>query len=91
MRHVWVHPEHSDTDSGLLLTGNDRCMSQPNQKPTENAEVSEVSQMDPDDADTPIADGDAAAGYPDSESGEAQEPEPEAGPNADTHRDQDSR
>src|SRR5688572_18989496 len=28
------------------------------------AVVSEVSRMDPADADTPIADGDAAAGYP---------------------------
>lgn len=47
--------------------------------------------MDPDEAETPIADGDATAGYPESESGEAQEPEPEAGPNANPHRDQDTR
>ena len=66
-------------------------MSEPDQKPTDDTEVSEVNQLNPDDADTPIADGDAAAGYPDSESGEPQEPEPEADPNADTHRDQDSR
>ena len=45
----------------------------------DDAQVSEVDSMDGADADTPIADGDAAAGYPDSESGEAQEPEPEAG------------
>lgn len=66
-------------------------MSQPTEHPKDDAEVSEVGRMDPDDADTPIADGDAAAGYPESESGEAQEPEPEAGPNADPHKDQDVR
>lgn len=59
--------------------------------PSEGAAVSEVNRMDPAEADTPIADGDAAAGYPPSESGEAQEPEPEAGPNANPHRDQDTR
>ena len=59
--------------------------------PNEDGEVSEVSEMNGDDADTPIADGDATAGYPDSESGEAQEPEPEAGPNADVHRDEETR
>ncbi len=47
--------------------------------------------MDPEEADTPIADGDATAGYPDSESGDPQEPEPEAGPNANPHRDHDTR
>ena len=56
----------------------------------DDAQVSEVGGMDGDEADTPIADGDAAAGYPDSESGDAQEPEPEAGPNANPHRDQDT-
>ncbi|MGO4258533.1 hypothetical protein [Marmoricola sp. RAF53] len=53
-------------------------------------EVSEVAALDPDAADTPISDGDATAGYPDSESGSAQEPEPEAGPNANPHRDRDT-
>jgi hypothetical protein len=53
-------------------------------------EKSEVSGMDGDGADTPIVDGDATSGYPDSESGEAQEPN-ESGPNADVHKDQDSR
>jgi len=47
--------------------------------------------MEGDEADTPVVDGDSTAGYPDSESGEPQEPEPEAGPNADVHRDHDSR
>lgn len=56
----------------------------------DDAQVSEVGSMDDDEAETPIADGDAAAGYPDSESGEAQEPEPEAGPNANPHRDKDT-
>ncbi|MET3963267.1 hypothetical protein ABIE44_003201 [Marmoricola sp. OAE513] len=59
--------------------------------PTENeGQVSEVANLDPAREETPIADGDAAAGYPDSESGAAQEPEPEAGPNANPHRDQDT-
>lgn len=66
-------------------------MSQPSEHPTDDTELSEVNRMDPDDEDTPIADGDAVAGYPDSESGEPQEPEPEAGPNADPHKDQDVR
>lgn len=66
-------------------------MSEPTSPGKDDAEVSEVSGMDGDEADTPIVDGDATAGYPDSESGEAQEPEPEAGPNADVHKDEDSR
>ncbi|WP_147381459.1 hypothetical protein [Nocardioides immobilis] len=66
-------------------------MSQPDPRRTDDAEVSEVSRMDPEEADTPIADGDAAAGYPESESGDPQEPEPEAGPNANPHRDHDTR
>jgi hypothetical protein len=53
-------------------------------------QVSEVAGLDEAAADTPIADGDATAGYPDSESGRAQEPEPEAGPNANPHRDVDT-
>ena len=57
---------------------------------SDSGQVSETGRLDPDDADTPIADGDATAGYPQSESGEAQEPEPEAGPNANPHRDQDT-
>ncbi|MFC4783333.1 hypothetical protein ACT8ZV_02585 [Nocardioides sp. MAHUQ-72] len=46
----------------------------------QGGQVSEVSGMDPADADTPIADDQATAGYPESESGSAQEGE--AGPNA---------
>ena len=46
--------------------------------------------MDPDEAQTPISDSDAVAGYPESESGEPDEPR-EAGPNADTFRDRDVR
>ena len=68
-------------------------MSEPDRRTdsSDNAEVSEVASMDPAEAETPIADGDATAGYPESESGAAQEPEPEAGPNANPHRDQDTR
>lgn len=64
-------------------------MSQSKEQPA-HGEVSEVSALDPDRAETPIADGDATAGYPDSESGTAQEPEPEAGPNANPHRDENT-
>lgn len=53
-------------------------------------QVSEVNNLDPADADTPLADGDATSAYPESESGEAQEPETESGPNANPHRDQNT-
>ncbi len=66
-------------------------MSESDNRPEGDAQVSEVDSMDSTDADTPVVDGDATAGYPDSESGKAQEPEPEAGPNADVHRDEDTR
>jgi hypothetical protein len=66
-------------------------MTKPAKPEQDDTEVSEVSRMDGEEADTPIVDGDATAGYPDSESGEPQEPEPEAGPNADVHRDKDTR
>jgi hypothetical protein len=66
-------------------------MSESKSRQADDAEVSEVNRMDSEDADTPVVDGDATAGYPTSESGEAQEPEPEAGPNADVHRDKDTR
>lgn len=46
----------------------------------DEGQVSEVSGMDPADADTPIQPSDATAGSPDGESGEAQEGE--AGPAA---------
>lgn len=55
-----------------------------------SGQVSEVARLDEDESDTPISDGDAAAGYPTSESGEAQEPAPEAGPNANPNRDDDT-
>jgi hypothetical protein len=55
-----------------------------------DGEVSEVSRLDPADAGTPTSDGDATAGYPTSESGEVQEPSPEAGPNANPHRDENT-
>lgn len=65
-------------------------MNSPTGRPGDDTELSEVGRLDPEEADTPIADGDATAGYPDGESGAAQEPEPEAGPNANPHRDQDT-
>ncbi len=65
-------------------------MNSPDGRPSDDTELSEVGRLDAEDAETPIADGDATAGYPDSESGEAQEPEPEAGPNANPHRDYDT-
>jgi hypothetical protein len=46
----------------------------------QQGEVSEVSAMDPADADTPIQPSDATAGSPDAESGEPDEGE--AGPAA---------
>jgi hypothetical protein len=55
-----------------------------------DGQVSEVANLDPARAATPIVDGDATAGYPTSESGDAQEPGPEAGPNGNPHRDQDT-
>jgi len=39
----------------------------------DEGQVSEVSRLDPDDKDTPIAGEDATAGYPDSESGKPDE------------------
>lgn len=64
-------------------------MSNPSE-PTPDGQVSETQSLDPAEAETPIADGDAVAAYPESESGSPQEPEPEAGPNADPHRDVDA-
>lgn len=46
----------------------------------QEGQVSEVSGMDPADADTPIAPDQATAGYPESESGKPEEGE--AGPDA---------
>ena len=63
-------------------------MSESSKKPSDDAEVSEVGGLHGDEADTPVVDGDSTAGYPDSESGDAQEPEPEAGPNANPHKEQ---
>lgn len=52
----------------------------------QSGQVSEVSRLDPQAADTPISDSDAVAGYPVSESGMPDEGE-EAGPNARTGSD----
>ena len=59
-------------------------------KEEQGGQVSEVSAMEGEEADTPIVDGDATSGYPESESGEPQEPR-ESGPNADPHRDVNPR
>lgn len=56
-----------------------------------NGEVSDVANLDRGRAGEPIADGDATACYPEGESEKVQEPEPEAGPNANPHRDQYTR
>ena len=64
-------------------------MNQPDQSKSEG-QVSEVGSLDEEKADTPLVDGDSTAGYPASESGDAQEPEPEAGPNANPHRGEDT-
>ena len=49
----------------------------------DEGQVSEVARLDPEEADTPIADSEHVAGYPDSESGQPDEGE-ETGPNAHT-------
>ena len=49
-----------------------------------SGEVSEVTSLDPAMADLPIADDQAVAGYPDSESGRPDEGP--AGPNANTNK-----
>lgn len=48
-----------------------------------DGEVSEVTSLDPDSADTPISDSDHVAGQPDQESGDPQEGD-ETGPDAAT-------
>lgn len=53
---------------------------------SDSGQVSEVASLDPSEADTPISDNDAVAGYPDSESGSPDEGE-ETGPNARTGSD----
>lgn len=55
----------------------------------DEGQVSETTNLDPQDAATPISPEDGTAGYPESESGAPDEPE-EAGPNANPHRDQDT-
>lgn len=64
-------------------------MDNPSGNDKDDSQVSEVGSMDEGEADTPVVDGDATSGYPDSESGDAQEPD-EAGPNANPHKDQDT-
>jgi hypothetical protein len=65
-------------------------MSDPQQQPEDEGQVSEVVRLDPEAADTPISDSEHVAGYPDSESGEPDEGE-ETGPDADQFRDRDVR
>jgi hypothetical protein len=56
----------------------------------EGGQVSEVAGLDREGASTPIADGDAIGGYPDSESGRPDEGD-ELGPDADQFRDRPVR
>ena len=58
---------------------------------TPDGQVSEVTSLDPDSADTPISDSDHVAGYPDSESGgpdvgEETGPDARSGSEQDDHR-----
>ncbi len=55
-------------------------MSDSKHQDDQDGQVSEVTSMDPAEADTPISDDQAVAGYPDSESGRPDAGE--AGPNA---------
>jgi len=65
-------------------------MSNPQDGQDSGGEVSEVGRLDPHEADTPISDSEAVAGYPESESGEPDEGR-ETGPDADQFRDRDVR
>lgn len=65
-------------------------MTDPREQDSPDGELSEVQRLDPDEADTPIADSEQIAGYPDSESGEPDEGA-ETGPDADQFRDRDVR
>ena len=56
----------------------------------DEGQVSEVQRLDPDEADTPIADSEQVAAYPESESGEPDEGN-ETGPDADPFRGRDVR
>lgn len=61
-------------------------MTSPNEP--DDGSVSEVVRLDPDEAETPISDDQAVAGYPPSESGHPDEGA--TGPNANPHRDKDT-
>jgi hypothetical protein len=56
----------------------------------DEGQVSEVANLDPDEAGTPISDSEQVAAYPESESGEPDEGA-ETGPDADQFRDRDVR
>lgn len=56
----------------------------------QDAQLSETVRLDPEDAGTPIADSEHAAGYPDSESGDLDEGG-ETGPDARTGSEHTSR
>ena len=56
----------------------------------QEGQVSETVRLDPEEAETPIADGEHVAGYPESESGEPDEGH-EIGPDADQFRERDVR
>ena len=64
-------------------------MSDPREDQQEEGELSETVRLDPDEADSPIADSEHVAGYPESESGMPDEGE-ETGPDANPHRGRDN-
>ena len=77
---VRADPGEVDTTRGRAGSGYVPRMSEQPQDQRQDGQVSEVASMDPAAADTPISDDQAVAGYPASESGDAQEGE--SGPNA---------
>lgn len=70
------------------MTGRDDESREQRPAEDEGGSVSEVGRLDPDEAETPISDDQAVAGYPPSESGAPNEGA--TGPNANPHRDQDT-
>ena len=61
-------------------------MSDPNEREQHDGQVSEVSNLDPEQADTPISDADQVAAYPEGESGDPTVGD-ETGPDARTGSD----
>ncbi len=79
--------DRSAEQAGVVVTSPNGSVEQ-RQAEDDGASVSEVVRLDPDEAETPISDDQAVAGYPPSESG--QPDEGATGPNANQHRDQNT-